>query len=260
MRAVTVVAWAALSASGVAVAADVSRLPDTIDRVRHAIVAVGTNEPTRNPTFRFLGTGFVVGDGTLVATNNHVLPPVIDPTKLEVVGIAVPVAGGEPIFRVATIVARDVDHDVGILRISGPPLPALRFGDSAKVREGESFAFIGFPIGGAIGLFPTTHRATISAITPVVLTPPTARSLDPAMIKKLRADRFAIFQLDATAYPGNSGSPMFDIETGDVVGIVNSTLAKSGKETLLTQPSGISYAIPSLYFTRLVDSARDAPR
>jgi S1-C subfamily serine protease len=236
-------------------AAETSPLPDTIDRIRRAIVAVGTNEPTRNPSFQFRGTGFVVGDGTLVATNNHVLPPAVDATRLEVVSIAIPMPGGEAVVREATIVVRDVEHDVGILRLSGPALPALRFGDPSKVREGETYAFTGFPIGGVIGIFPTTHRALISAITPVVLTQPTSRSLDAAMIRKLRAERFPIFQLDATAYPGNSGSPLFDIETGDVIAVVNSTLVKAGKESVLTQPSGISYAIPAVHFARAVTAA-----
>jgi S1-C subfamily serine protease len=130
----------------------------------------------------------------------------------------------------------------------------MRVGDSSRVREGQGYAFTGFPIGAIIGVFPTTHHALVSAITPVALAQPSARNLDPALIKKLRADRFAIFQLDATAYPGNSGSPMFDIETGDVVAIVNSGFVKAGKESALSQPSGISYAIPSAYLARLLES------
>ena len=56
-----------------------------------------------------------------------------------------------------------------------------------------------------------------------------------------------MFQLDATAYPGNSGSPVYDPDTGDVIGVVNMVLVKSTKESVLTQPSGITYAIPSAH-------------
>ena len=35
----------------------------TIARVKSAVVAVGTFQRTRSPPFRFLGTGFAVGDG-----------------------------------------------------------------------------------------------------------------------------------------------------------------------------------------------------
>ncbi len=238
----------------VAPAADGSSLPAAIDRIRPSIVAIGTTEPTRNPAFQFRGTGFVVGDGTLIATNNHVVPVSLDPAAREVVAIAVPLGTGEALVREATLVARDVEHDVALLRIGGAPLAAVRFGDSSHVREGQGFAFTGFPIGSVIGIFPTTHRATVSAITPSALTQPTARSLDPALIRKLRADRFPIFQLDATAYPGNSGSPMFDIETGEVVAIINSVAVKAGKESALTSPSGIAYAIPSTFVVKLLET------
>ena len=248
MRVLLLSSW-----TGAALAADPSSLPAAIDRIRPSIVAVGTSEPTRNPSFQFRGTGFVVGDGTLIATNAHVVPVAMDPGAREVMAIAVPLPGGDGQVREATIVARDSEHDVALLRIGGPPLPAVRFGDSSRVREGQSFAFTGFPIGSVIGIYPTTHRATVSAITPSALTQPTARSLDPALIKRLRADRFPIFQLDATAYPGNSGSPMFDIETGEVIAIINSVLVKSGKESALTSPSGIAYSIPAAFIVKLLE-------
>ena len=246
-------AWLLLSLAPVSMAAG---LPAAIERIRPSIVAVGTTEPTRNPPYQFRGTGFVVGDGTLVATNNHVLPPAVDDAHREVVAVAIPQSGGDAMVREATIVARDADHDVAVLRLSGPALPAVRLGDASRVREGDSFAFTGFPIGSVLGLYPATHRALVSAITPVALPQATARSLDPALIARLRGERFAIFQLDATAYPGNSGSPMFDVETGDVVAIVNMVFVKGGKETALSQPSGISYAIPSVYLGRLLASVR----
>ena len=61
-----------------------------------------------------------------------------------------------------------------------------------------------------------------------------------------------MFQLDATAYPGNSGSPLYDPATGEVIGIVNMVFVKGTKESALTQPSGITYAIPSRYLIELL--------
>jgi S1-C subfamily serine protease len=50
-------------------------------------------------------------------------------------------------------------------------------------------------------------------------------------------------QLDATAYPGNSGGPVIDIETGDVVGVLQGGVVKGTREAALSAPTGISYAV-----------------
>ncbi len=129
-------------------------------------------------------------------------------------------------------------------------------GDSEAAREGQSVAFIGFPIGGALGFSPVTHRAMISSITPAAMPTPTARQLNEATIRSVRSGPFNIFQLDGTAYPGNSGGPLFDPESGDVLGVVNMVFIKGSRESALSQPSGISYAIPSRYVAELLESAK----
>jgi S1-C subfamily serine protease len=64
-----------------------------------------------------------------------------------------------------------------------------------------------------------------------------------------------VFQLDATAFPGNSGSPLYDPDTGAVVGIINKVFVQETKENLLAKPSGISYAIPIRYALPLLKKA-----
>ncbi|MCW8949129.1 MAG: S1C family serine protease, partial [Sedimenticola sp.] len=64
------------------------------------------------------------------------------------------------------------------------------------------------------------------------------------------------YQLDGTAYPGNSGSPVYDSQSGRVVGVLNSVFVKESKETLLERPSGISYAIPVRYVHALLKDAK----
>ena len=62
---------------------------------------------------------------------------------------------------------------------------------------------------------------------------------------------FLIYQLDATAYPGNSGSPMYRSDTGVVVGVINKVFVAETKESVLSKPSGISYAIPVIHLRKL---------
>ena len=64
-----------------------------------------------------------------------------------------------------------------------------------------------------------------------------------------------MLQLDATAYPGNSGSPLYEVGSGQVVGVLNSVLVKSTKESALENPTGISYAIPIDYLNKLLRKA-----
>ncbi len=231
-------------------------MPETIERVKPSIVAVGTFQKTRTPAFAFRGTGFVVGDGTLIATNAHVLPDALQTENLET--IVVMTAGPEgrgPQPREAKTIAIDRQHDLALLRVSGAPLPALRLGNPADVREGQTHAFTGFPIGSVLGFFPVTHRGMIASITPIALPGVTSQQLDERLIRRLQSGAFLVFQLDATAYPGNSGSPLYDIETGAVIGIINMVFVKGTKESALSQPSGISFAVPVQFLQELLRTA-----
>ena len=70
-RAATVAAIAAVLQSLCVAGASAGDVMGTIERVKGSIVAVGTYERMRSPPFQFRGTGFAVGDGTLIATNAH---------------------------------------------------------------------------------------------------------------------------------------------------------------------------------------------
>ncbi len=232
--------------------AHAQNMVDVIKRVKPATVAIGTFQQTRSPSADFRGTGFAVGDGLSVITNAHVLPPALNTTQNEMLGI-ITGDGTNPTFRVATIVAVDREHDLAHLRISGTPLPALKLQDSDTVEEGQMLAFTGFPLGMLLGLRHVTHRAMLSALTPIAIPAANASQLDSKKIAQMQRTPFQVFQLDATAYPGNSGSPVFNPDTGAVVGIINMVYVKGVKENAISNPSGITYAIPGKYITRLLD-------
>lgn len=226
-------------------------MSETIEAIKPSIVIVGTYKKTSSPQFVLRGTGFVVAQGNLIATNAHVVPESSDPDGPELV-IQVRLQGGETQTRRASVAIRDKAHDLALLRVGGPPLPALRLGNSDLVREGLNIGFTGFPIGGVLGFSPVTHRGMISAITPIALPGGNSKQINEKVIRQIRNGTFNIFQLDATAYPGNSGSPLFDVESGIVVGIINMVFVKGSKEAALSTPSGISYAIPVNFLTELI--------
>ena len=238
-------------------AASAANLADTIAAIKPSIVAVGTTEMNRASLSRFMGTGFVVGDGTYVVTAEHVVSVALDFDHSE--SLAIFSGNGTKLLaRTASKVSIDHEHDLVLLKMDGPPLPAVHFGDSNHVREGDALAFTGFPIGTVLGIYPVTHRATLSCITPIVIPVPRARQLTSKAIRQLPTP-FTVFQLDATAYPGNSGSPLYDADTGRVVGLLNMVFVKSTKEDILSEPSGIAYAIPGDYIVQLIKDAGVSP-
>ncbi|MDY0220268.1 MAG: serine protease [Desulfobacterium sp.] len=228
-------------------------LPDTIVRVKPAIVGIGTVQKTRRPPGVLGGTGFVVADGNHVVTNAHVIPEKLNKRYNEFLAVFTG-QDKEVSFVRAEVVLTDMIHDLALLKITGERLPAVEFGNDEKVREGELYALSGYPLGAALGLHVVTHRCLISAITPIMLPVFRGGKLDRSRVEHLM-DPFPIFQVDGTAYPGNSGSPLYDIKTGAVVGIVNMVLVKGAKENAITDPSGITYAIPIRHVKALLDEA-----
>ncbi|MDZ7752597.1 MAG: serine protease [Gammaproteobacteria bacterium] len=227
-----------------------SDLPDTIERVKPSIVGIGTVLPTRRPPGNFVATGFVVGDGRHVLTNAHALPEDINDSRREHLAV---ITIGSKVLK-AEVVAKDMDHDIALLRFQGSALPHLRLDAGRTIREGELYAFSGFPIGMVLGLYPVTHRGIIAAVTPVAIPQLSGRSLNSKMVRRLSAP-YDVYQLDATAYPGNSGSPLYDPETGAVVAVINKVFVKETKENVLEKPSGITYAIPIRWGVALMKKA-----
>jgi S1-C subfamily serine protease len=183
----------------------------------------------------------VVGNGKYIVTNYHVVSKELD-IRIVQNFVALSGSGPSPTIHKMEIVAIDPVHDIAILSID-KTLPALKLANDNLVDAGTSVFFTGFPIGAVLGLYPATHQGIIAAITPDVNPARNANQLTLQMLERLKTP-FMVYQLDATAYPGNSGSPVFNRNNNEVVAIINKVFVSEGKESALTNPSGISYAIP----------------
>ena len=242
-------------ASGAPQAAD-AQLPDTIERVKAAVVGVGSLSEIRRPPAVLRGTGFAVGDGSRVVTNCHVADLPLDKASKEHLVVFLG-RGRQVSYREVEIVARDDTHDLCALRISGAPLSTLVI-DHDLPREGTTIAFTGFPMGAVLGLYHVTHQGIVSAITPIAIPAPSAQLLSAEKIQALRSP-FDVLQLDATAYPGNSGSPVFRQDNGQVVGVVSLVAVAAKKEDLLSHPSAITYAMPATFIRELLTKGPPSP-
>jgi serine protease Do len=225
-------AWAYLFLSGVG-PVSAGDLVQTVQVVKGSIVGVGTYSALRRPAMGLRGTGFVVLDGRHIITNYHVMPQKMDTADKERLVVVVK-EDAQISQRDAKIVALDPEHDLALLL------------------DGTEIAITGFPIGNILGIYPVTHRGIVSAITPVRIPQVDSRLLDANMILR---DPFDVYQLDITSFPGNSGSPVYDTSSGTVEAILNSTFIKETKEKALSEPSGISFAIPVVYVHLLLKKA-----
>lgn len=224
-------------------------LVQVISQTKPAIVAIGIHNPLAAPRIRLVGTGFAVADGRKIVTNYHVISTLLDSERNE---NYVVLSGNGSDIKVHSVISHKTDkqHDLAILEIK-EPLPTVTLASNTLRAEGSAIALIGYPITAVLGLYPATHTGIISAITPIAIPADSSHNLNSRALRQLQAP-FLLYQLDATAYPGNSGSPLIDIKSGKVIGVVNKVFVKSTREAVLSDPSNISYAIPIHFLHELL--------
>lgn len=214
--------------------------PDIVARIRCGIGIVGTYNPANRPSLEYLASGFFYSNQGHFATAHHVLAAVEERKRLRDLRVFLPSDAnreGHP----ATVLATDPRHDVAVLLVKGGNFFPLELGESARAREGQAIALCGFPLAALFDVHPATFAGIISSISPIAVPVQPGTPLKAEMREALRSP-FNVFQLDATAYPGHSGGPLFDPKTGKVLGIVNSGFIRKTKEQLLS--TGITYAMP----------------
>ncbi|MEN9560709.1 MAG: hypothetical protein RLZZ502_1920 [Pseudomonadota bacterium] len=246
-----------LAVAFTATAQESKKTVDIIAQSRPAVVAIGTYQASRNPGFRFLASGFIIADGMSVVTNAHVVAAARpDTANGERFAIVQPKTREQPqdlFMRLATVVGVDSTHDLAHLRLQdGSPLSALKLAGREFVSEGQMLLAMGYPIGSVLGLTVVSHRGMVSAVTPVVIPRGSSGELDERSVRALRDGPMSLYQLDLTAYPGSSGSPVLDMATGEVIAVISSGATKGTKESALGAPTGITYAIPVRYLLQLL--------
>lgn len=227
-----------------------------VRKLRPSVVAVGSYLFNDTPTVRYFGTGFVVLDGRTVATNAHVVAAMQNSNRLEHLRVFFP-DGAATSGRKGKVVQIDRFHDVALIRFEGPVAPNVNLAPpptadkNSDPPQGSSVGILGYPIGTRLGLVPAVHSGVVSAVVPAVLPLPKGTKMTPELAAAIKKP-YNLYQLDMVAFPGNSGSPLFNARTGTVVGIINMTLAKKTREHLFDKPSGIAYAVPMRWLHELI--------
>jgi S1-C subfamily serine protease len=161
------------------------------------------------------GTGFIIDPSGYIITNNHVVE------GAQKLTVTLPPPDNRSFT--ATLVGRDPQTDLAVVKIDGQNLPTVPLGNSSDLRVGEWVVAIGNALALKGG--PTVTAGVVSATGRDEQEPPNASGS--------AATLYDLIQTDAAINPGNSGGPLVNMQ-GEVVGV--NTLGT-------TQAQGIGFAI-----------------
>jgi len=219
-----------------------SEFPSVVKAIKPSVVGIGVYAPLGVVSHQLQGTGFVIGDGHYVVTNDHVINSEVEESAKYHRVVFQPEGRRGKVIPIDEIYTSP-KYDIAILKIKEPLAPVQLAKKDATWDDGADIALTGFPIGAVLGLFPATHKGIVAVMTPNVTAAKHTSQLSDRQLSAL-AEPYMVYQLDIVAYPGNSGSPVYDVKTGIVFGVINKVFIKETKETAISAPSGITYAIP----------------
>jgi len=229
------------------------RLIDVSNYVEFAVLPVWYCDPSDLNKSGVVGTGFLVTPDGHFITAAHVVEQYLPNSgRLTAVLRQRSRDGGGAFFE---LVEKDEAHDLALCKIVGSmkfierkdnpgtekPIATLHI-SAADPITGRFIAIAGFPLGSwelAIQL------GTIAAI----------RTTNPNA-GRVPAGQRELLQISASGNKGNSGGPVIDLDTGDVVGVIiqaqPAPLFGAGANLPIAQSSGIMLAVPASWVRELL--------
>jgi serine protease Do len=170
------------------------------------------------------GSGFIISPDGYILTNNHVIQNATQVT----------VTLTDRREFDATVVGRDPNTDVAVLKIDGQDLPVARIGDPDALQVGDWVLALGYPLD----LGETVTAGIVSA---------KGRSIGIMRQNREAAAPLEHFiQTDAAINPGNSGGPLVNLN-GEVIGMNTAIASPTGYN------AGYGFAVPVSIARRVAD-------
>lgn len=196
--------------------ADAMSIPDIVTKVSPSVVGISCILSSGTAT----GSGIVMSKDGYIITNAHV----VDGAKS--VSVLLPKTYAkdssvkeEELTYKATIVGKDTQTDIAVLKIEAKDLVACEFGKSSEIKVGEVSIVIGNPLG--FSLANSVTSGIISAKDRVL---------------QIQDRTMNLIQTDASINNGNSGGPLINAY-GQVIGITSAKVSS-------TYGEGLGFAIP----------------
>ena len=167
------------------------------------------------------GSGIIISEDGYIVTNNHVVSSESKSTYYEISeakSIKIKLFNDETQYD-ATIVGKDSQTDLAVLKVEKTGLTAAEFADSDSVKVGE-FAMA---VGNPLDLGTTITCGVVSAVN---------RKVEDSE----KTTAYTCIQTDAAINSGNSGGALVNSQ-GQVIGINTLKVSSTGVE-------GIGFAIP----------------
>ncbi|MEO6501296.1 MAG: trypsin-like peptidase domain-containing protein, partial [Jatrophihabitantaceae bacterium] len=169
------------------------------------------------------GTGIVLSPDGEILTNNHVIEGST--------AITVTVVSTGKSYS-ATVVGTAPSQDVSVLRLKDASgLATAKLGDSSQVEVGDAVTAVGN--AGGKGGTPTAATGAVTALNQSI----TAGDSNGANVERLTA----MIEINADIEAGDSGGPLYDNDTGSVIGIDTAASSAAGR---LGAGGTTGYAIP----------------
>ena len=198
-------------------------IKSVVSKVSPSVVTVNVTVTGGGDT----GSGSIIqsdASTSYVLTNNHVIEAAATSGTIKI-----EIDNGDQ--YTATIVGRDANYDLAVLKVNKGNLPVIQIGDSSSLSIGDSVIAFGSPLG----LSGTVTSGIVSSLNRPVTTGSSSATSANSYVNAI--------QTDAAINPGNSGGPLTD-SLGRLVG-VNSAIASTGS-SLGSQSGniGLGFAIP----------------
>jgi serine protease Do len=222
--------------------------------VDFAVLSVWYNQPGDQVNMQVAGTGFLVTPEGYFVTAAHVLQEYKPKSGQMTVGLRQ--RSGDIGGAWFDLIEKDEAHDLALCKIIGPlgefaenknnpgtekPVASLRV-STAEPITGEFIAIAGFPLGS---WSPAIQFGTVAA----------TRTVNPNA-GRVPAGQRDLLQISASGNKGNSGSPVIQLDTGEVIGVIvqaePAPLFTAVQGVPLAQSSGIMLAVPGSWVRDLL--------